>query len=846
MALSSGDRLGPYEIIEWVGSGGMSDVYRARDPRFERDVAIKVLRESGNNPAHVEAITREARAAGKLNHPNILVVYDVVIEGNLPYLVEEFLEGETLRARLDRGILPYRKAIDYAVQIGQGLASAHAKNIWHRDVKPANIFITKDGHLKLLDFGLAKHVETESTETVSRPLNPSQSGRIVGTAGYMSPEQVLADPIDHRTDIFSLGAVLYELFTGRRAFKRPSSVETLNATLNEEPLDPLAIKADLPTAAAALVRRCLEKNREERFQSARDLVFALQQLRDPSSGTLPSPPRPPRRLKLILTGLSTALFVLAAALVALLVQPDTTPFFQPLTFTRGRIGGARFTVDGQAVVYSEARQGNALLRVARIDLADSPASRDLEYAPGSNILAARAGELALSVRRRFLLGERFVGTLALAPSGGGLPHEVAENVEDADWDPSGRQLALARSNGVAAGPSWLEYGGRTLHKTTGSIRFVRFSRDGRRIAFIEDENGRGISGTLSVVDVASGRVSVLTERWASIRGLAWSPTDDEVWFTAAGAATNRALRAVTLRGNDRLLSQAPGALTLWDVTRDGRLLLTRDEERQAIVGQPPGETTERELSWFDNSAIADLSPDGRLLLFGDRFGIYIRNTDGSQPIRVATEGFADDLSPDGRTILVTSDSRRQLLLIPTGPGEPRQLEPHGIELYGGALWFPDGRRILVTGSESGKGARSYVQDRDGGAPRPLTPEGTRALSISPDGLWVAAVGSDNAISLWPVGSGSSRVLQGSEPGDRPVAWSADGRSLWLFRRGEVPTNVFQLDIATGRRALWRPLVPPDPAGVYSIIEFKVTPSGHSYFYSYTRLLSQLFLVSGVE
>ena len=276
MALSRGDRLGPYEITEWVGSGGMADVYRARDPRFGRDVAIKVLRDSASNPAHLASVTREARAAGSLNHPNILAVYDVATDGDVPYLVEEFLEGETLRMRLDRGTLAFRKAVDYGIQIGQGLASAHAKGIWHRDIKPANIFITRDGHVKLLDFGLAKVVEAESTQTMSKGVEESYSGRIVGTAGYMSPEQVRGQPIDHRTDIFAMGAVLYEMFTGARAFKRPSTVETMNAILNDEPIDPVSLNADLTAGAAALVRRCLEKDRDERFQSARDLVFALQ------------------------------------------------------------------------------------------------------------------------------------------------------------------------------------------------------------------------------------------------------------------------------------------------------------------------------------------------------------------------------------------------------------------------------------------------------------------------------------------------------------------------------------------------------------------------------------------
>ena len=408
------------------------------------------------------------------------------------------------------------------------------------------------------------------------------------------------------------------------------------------------------------------------------------------------------RLRITLGALTTALILIAAALAALLMRPDNNPSFQPLTFTRGRIGGARFAADGQAVVYSEARQGNALLRVGRIDLADSPASRELEYAPGTDILAARTGELALSLRRRYLIGERFVGTLALAPSGGS-PHEVAENVEDADWDPSGRQLAMARSNGAAAGTSWLEYSGRILHKTPGSIRFVRFSRDGRRIAFVEDESGRGVSGVLSVIDVTSGTVTVLTDRWASIRGVAWSPGGDELWFTAGEVATNRALRAVTLGGQQRLIQEAPGALTLWDVARDGRVLLTRDEERQAVVGQPPGETTERDLSWFDKSAIADLSIGRPLALIRGPIRHLHPSTDGAPATRVATEGFADDLSPDGRTIIVTSDSRRQLSLIPTGPGEPTRLHRMVSSFMEVRCGFLMVSRILVTGQESGKG-----------------------------------------------------------------------------------------------------------------------------------------------
>jgi WD40 repeat protein len=845
ISLSRGDRLGPYEIVGLLGSGGMGDVYRAHDPRLGRDVAIKVLHRSAVDAAHVATINREARAAGNFNHPNIVAVFDVDAEGGVPYVFTDLLEGETLRARLDRGIPPFRKAIDYAIQIAQALAAAHARGIWHRDVKPANAFITKDGHVKLLDFGLAKTIEPETTHQSANETGESTySGRVCGTAGYMSPEQVLGQPVDHRTDLFALGAVLYEMFTGARAFRRPSTVETMTAVLRDDPIDPMHLNAALPAAAAAVVRRCLEKDREDRFQSARDLVFALQQLRDPS--TKPSlPVRWPRRHTLTLAGIGVALVAAAIAAAAWLRPSDTAPVFEQLTFHRGRIGGARFASDGRAVVYSGTRQGNAL-EVWRLDLADSPQSRSLDFPPGSDVLAARTGEMALSLRRKFVLGERFVGTLALAPIGGGSPREVAENVEDADWDDSGAHLAVVRSSGDVGGQSWIEYDGRALHKTAGSIRFLRISRDGERIAFLEDPSGRAASGKVAVIEVRTGNLTTLTDDWDTVRGLAWSPSGDELWFTAGGVGSNRALRAVNLQREQRVLLDAPGSLTLWDVAPDGRVLLTRDEERRAIIGVPPGETSERDLSWFDNSALADLSADGRWLLFRDRFGLYLRPTDGSSATYLGQkDAFADHISPDGKTVLATVQSR-QLVLVPSGPGEAQLLPAHNIDRYSGALWFPDGRRILFSGREKGRDLRSYVQEISGGPPRPLTPEGTWALSISPDGQRAAAIGPGNAISLWPVAGGPSQLVNGSQPGDRPVAWSADGGSLWLFRRGEVPTDVFRLDLASGRRQLWKTLIPPDAAGVYSIIEFRVTPMGHAYFYSYTRLLSQLFLVTGLQ
>ena len=272
-----------------------------------------------------------------------------------------------------------------------------------------------------------------------------------------------------------------------------------------------------------------------------------------------------------------------------------------------------------------------------------------------------------------------------------------------------------------------------------------------------------------------------------------------MWFTAAHPGFNRVLRAVNLRREQRVVFEAPGSLTLWDVATDGRALMTRDEQRRSIVGVPPGETAERDFSLFTSRGWRTSLADGRWIWFKDRFGVLLRETTGSQLTNLGlADGFPDSHSRTAARF-ATIPSTPKLMLVPTGPGNPRELPTHGMVAYSGAFWFPNGQHIFFSGSEQGRALRWYVQDLSGQALRPLTPEGTRALSMSPDSQWVAAIGPEDAISLWPVAGGAPRFVKGSQRGDRPVAWSADGRSLWLFRRGEVPTRVDRLDIATGRR-----------------------------------------------
>ena len=839
---TAGSRLGPYEIVGPLGAGGMGTVYRAHDARLRRDVALKVISASFVRPDSVDRFEREARAAAALNHPNILAVFDVNIDGPVPYVVSELLEGESLRARLDHGPLPCRKAIEYAIQVAQALAAAHAKRIYHRDVKPGNVFLTSDGRVKLLDFGLAKLPPPDSVDLSQQSTTPdlSNPGRALGTAAYMSPEQVLGQDVDHRSDIFSLGAVLYEMLTGVRAFQRPTAVETMSAVLRDEPPALLTLNPALPPAVVSTVRRCLEKSCDERFQSARDLGFHLQELLQSTSGSYPLPRLPGRRRRVLLgTGLSV-IAVAAAALPWLLVRPPGAPSFQQLTFHRGRIGGARFTDAG--IVYSQARELEA--PAVYLKVRSSPEPRRLHEK--ADVFAFCGGDLALSTDRRFVKGERVAGSLASVPSAAGHPRAWLRDVEGADCDAQGRAFAVVRSRGFGA-ESTLEYPvGQVLYRTAGSLQGPRISRDGRYVAFVEDPAGIGASGRV-VILARDGRVVRRTREWANARGLAWAPRGVEVWFTASETRSNRRLRGLRLDGRERLVLETAGSLTIRDTAEDGRVLLTRDDERTALVGVPPGGRVERDLAWFDNAGLAALSSDGRKLLFGDRFGIYLRDTDGSDATKLgAVEGYPDDLSPDGGAVLATTLASDGLFLAPTGPGTVRPVKVEGLEAFRGSVFFPDGRRLLVNGQEPGRRLRSYVVDLPGGRPRPITAEDTWGVVISPDGTQVAAVSVDGPVSLCRTDGGTARVLAGTEAGDRPASWTADGGSLWVFRRGEIPARVFSVDVATGRRTLWKTLRPPDAAGVYSIDQLKVTPSGDAYFYTYSRTLSELYEAHGVR
>jgi len=504
----------------------------------------------------------------------------------------------------------------------------------------------------------------------------------------------------------------------------------------------------------------------------------------------------------------------------------------------------------QTIVYSAAWDGNSSEVFST--RAGSVASRSLGLA-GADILAVSSlGEMAVLLNPRQIEPWEYAGTLARVALAGGAPREVLEDTQWADWAPNGEELAVVRT---VNGRTRLEYPiGKMLYETVGWISHPRISPQGGRIAFLDHPLPGDDSGSVAVVDLV-GKKQTLSTGWSSIQGLAWSPAGEEIWFTASNVGSARGLYAVTLMGKLRRVTQVPGVLKLHDIWRDGRMLLARDNWRRQVVGLASGENTERDLTWLDWSVPTDISADGKIFVFdeegeggGAAYSVYVRKMEGSPAIRLG-EGRAMGLSPDQKWVISTSvSSPGQMSLLPTKAGEPRQLANDVINHFW-ARWFPDGVRILFGGNEPGYGVRLYVQDLAGGKPRPITPEGVSGFPsyvVAPDGKATAAIGPDGQGYLYPVEGGEPRPIPGLTSAYAPIAWSADGRSLYISGGGERPAKVYLLDIATGQRRLWKQLMPSDTAGVDLIFPMWVTPDGRGYVYGYRRILSDLYLVEGLK
>ncbi len=869
MTIAAGSRLGPYEVLSPIGAGGMGEVYRARDERLKRDVAIKVLPASYSQDVdRLRRFEQEAQAAGGLNHPNITSVYDIGTHEGAPYVVQELLEGETLRLALAGAKLSPRKTIDYALQIAHGLAAAHEKGIVHRDLKPENLFVTRDGRVKILDFGLAKLTHSDSgigpesklpTETAG-----TEPGVVMGTLGYMSPEQVRGAAADARSDIFSFGAILYEMLSGKRAFRGQSAADTMSAILREDPPDLMLTNAAVPPGVERLVRHCLEKSPEARFHSASDLAFQLEAISaDSGIGGVSAAAGRPRRLSLktvVSLGLAAVVAVAAIAYFAGArfgfgrAAPPVS--YQRLTFRRGDFVNARFAPDGQTVVYGATWDGQPLeIYQAR------PGGGELPLGlPGADLLSvSRKGEMAILLVRRREGNQYFkVGTLARVPLNGGTPRELAEDVRAADWAPDGESLAVLRE---VQGKQRLEFPlGRVLYETFHPLYFPRVSPDGNRVAFIEGEADK----TWSVVVVdRSGARRVLSGGWTDWWNIAWSPDGKEVWFGGTKTGEASALYAVTLGGRQRALLEGPGTLEIHDVSKDGRVLLARVSFHSLTWGLAPGEPRERDLTWLELSTVMDLSADGSVLLLnvgseslgpGPLWGAFLRRMDGSPAVQLGKPE-ARQLSPDGKWALaIQNGPPPRLLALPTGAGDVRTLKGD-FEWIGDARWTPDGKRVVAQAREKGHGNRLHSLDLEGGSLRPISKENAVAATrgdynvlspVSPDGRLVAAVAPDGRVVLFPLDGGEPRPAPGLSRNEAPIQWSPDGRRLYAFDRGSLPARVFTVDLDSGRREPVRELMPPDRVGVTDLASVRMTPDGKSYAYTGQQFLSDLYLVEGLK
>jgi serine/threonine protein kinase len=860
VALSAGTRLGPYEILALIGAGGMGEVYRAKDPRLGRDVAIKVLPVSFSADAdRLRRFEQEARAAGILNHPNITVVYDIGQHDGAPYVVQELLEGETLRSALAGGKLSPRKAIDTALQIAHGLAAAHEKGIIHRDLKPENLFVTKDGRVKILDFGLAKLTHQEeggqATDLPTASVG-TEPGVVMGTLGYMSPEQVKGKPADARSDIFSFGSILYEMLSGRRAFQGDSAAETISAILREDPPDLSATNQSISPGLERLVRHSIEKNPEQRFHSAHDLAFDLEALSSASGQSIAMTgkalPRALPRLVRAAAALVSALAigVFAGTHIGGSRKSDEASFHR-LTFRHGNVLSARFAPDGQTVVYGAAWEGKpAEIFSVRTD---STESRPQGVSRADVLSISSKGELALLLKKGSYLSAGGSGTLARMPLGGSAPREVLEDAFDADWAPNGEDMAVVRQ--TSEGKNRLEYPiGHALEESFFLGR-IRVSPSGDLVAFTE--GGADSRTTIGVID-HKGRKRTLTKGWRSVHGLVWYRATSEILFVAGKTAGDRALRAVSLTGKERLLSSAGGgSLTLHDVAADGRLLLERATSRTGVSCLAPGENRERELGWLDRSELRGLSEDGRTILFaevgeggGARGGVFLRKTDGSPAVRLG-DGDPQALSPDGRWALsLTPASPPELELLPTGPGSPRKVPVEGIKPVF-ATFLPDGR-ILVFHSAPGEPPLISVVGPEGGRPTNiLIPgfSGIGGIAFSPDSKLLAYTTRERQVTIVPIAGGPPRAIPGAmlEPNEYLDQWSADGRYLVTVRDDDAPARIWRLDIETGKKTLWKGVQPADASGLVALYSFHVTRDGRSYAYSYNRMdSSDLYVVEGLK
>jgi Tol biopolymer transport system component len=697
MPLTAGARLDGYEVLGLLGSGGMGEVYRARDPVLKREVAIKVLPSFvSQDPDRLRRFEQEAQAAAALNHPNILAVHRFGTFEGAPYLVSELLEGETLRQHLERGPLPVRKAIDYGVQIAHGLAAAHDKGIVHRDLKPENLFVTKDGRIKILDFGLAKLMQSRADRDGSEPTQThgTDPGVVMGTVGYMAPEQVRGKTVDHRADIFAFGAILYEMLAGKRAFQRSTSADTMSAILNEDPPGISQIAQTTPPGLQRIVHRCLEKNPEQRFQSASDLGFALEALSESGISSGVSVAAPGRRWTRRALAWSAGLIGLVALAAVFYSHRASRVDHSELRLAHRQItfvGDAympAISPDGRSVAYvTRPPEGDRKLMVQ--DLSGGPS---LELLHGRRLLVPTwspdGSELMLYVQANDDKDGIFVVSRL-----GGTPRRVGGGGYSC-WLPGGTQIVESAQNSdagillvdistgdrkqiAAPGYQWLE--DLACSAKTGMLLLITKTAERYQIwsmKFDGTEQRKLVEGE-SGIGFASAR---------------WSPSGDAVYYFSGKLFGTLELVKLTL--SDQSTSVLVSGLEAGDyfsLSADGsQLAYTRSQS-------------------YSNLWSVELPAPG--ITAGAR----------ERPVTSGTLSYNDpSISPDGRTVAFTigSGPNSNVYKMAIDGGQPIQLTSFDAALTKSPAWSPDGKRIAFSCNQGGR-TKVWVVNADGGAAQPL-------------------------------------------------------------------------------------------------------------------------------
>jgi Tol biopolymer transport system component len=865
--LAPGTTLGPYKILSPLGAGGMGEVYRARDTRLGRDVALKVIHAGvARDPDRIKRFEQEARAAGALSHPNVCAIYDIGTHDGSPFVVMELMEGESLREKLRAGALPVRKAIDYAAQAAHGLAAAHEKGIIHRDLKPENLFVTRDGRVKVLDFGLAKLTRPEMVAAAGEPtvsIAATETGAILGTVGYMSPEQVRGEAADARSDLFALGSIFYELLAGKRAFHGATYVETLNAILKEEPAPLSAGPRAIPLVVESIVRHCLEKSPEQRFQSASDLAFDLQTIGGLESGPVLAKESPGLSATWRWALLASNAVLLAAAAIAIYAYigvrttPLPVPHWKRLTFT-GKAGQPALSPDGKSVAYvlSEAGQksrlmiqdvaGGAALEVSRARFIQPP-----RWSPtGNEVLAALLDSSARTV---------------LVPRMGGPPR-VMPWADRGALSPDGSLLASAyvgRSSaillrGIASqDTSSISLKGRFLW-----LRDLDWSPDGRTLLFVtEDES---LSRVWTIRRDGTHQDKVHEDRWA-IRCARWAPRGDAIYCHRA-LGNSAELIKVYVSGNggrsskrSRVLLSEPELAERFSLSQDGRrLVCVRRSDysnlwhsSQSADARVPSATARQLTRGRALIREPSLSPDGNRVAYlsneSGAWNIHILSlTDNSttQVTFLTCDVWRAAWSPDGRRIAFTASdgSANRVWSVATAGGAPSVYRRTQADEAAGLSWWP-GRQILY----ERQGSQSYhILDPETEVERALVANDSVGSILqatwAPDGQHAAVLWprSDKPPGLWVVSTrDSSQRLLCSGPWV-PLRWDAAGHAVYSGLVDPPISRVLRFSYPTGDSTLALRLP------FENLRDYDFSPDLRAVVYTLSEAMSDIWLVDNFD